>query len=59
MSRGPRLAASCYSFIVATQNSRFGANIFTSMNDVNILGHVFGGSIHAMVDLTASATAQN
>ena len=27
-------------------------------NDANVLGHVFGGSILAMVDLTASATAQ-
>ena len=27
-------------------------------NDANILGNVFGGSILAMVDLTASATAQ-
>jgi acyl-CoA hydrolase len=27
-------------------------------NDANVLGNVFGGSILAMVDLTASATAQ-
>ncbi|MCH7903785.1 MAG: acyl-CoA thioesterase [Armatimonadetes bacterium] len=27
-------------------------------NNANVLGHVFGGSILAMVDLTASATAQ-
>ncbi|HXH61789.1 MAG TPA: acyl-CoA thioesterase [Fimbriimonadaceae bacterium] len=31
---------------------------FMTPNDANFLGHVFGGSILAMVDLTASATAQ-